>query len=73
MIGLLSVLEGALMLGQVPQHLAERIGRRLHDADPIEPYGTERDLRQAINNMNHRLRYALGEYEEPPSPRELPE
>jgi len=25
-------------------------------------------LRQVINDMNHRLRYAVGEYSDPPSP-----
>jgi hypothetical protein len=72
LIGLLAVLEGELMVGQVPQYLAEHIGGRLQD-DLLMPIGTERDLRQTINDLNHRLRYALGEYEEPPSPREVPE
>jgi hypothetical protein len=39
----------------------------------VEPGGTERDLRQSINDLNHRLRYALGEYNEPPRPLAVPE
>jgi hypothetical protein len=35
--------------------------------------GTERDLRQSISDLNHRLRYALGEYDEPPQPAAVPE
>jgi hypothetical protein len=35
--------------------------------------GTERDLRQSIDDLNHRLRYALGEYNEPPRPLAVPE
>jgi hypothetical protein len=31
-----------------------------------------RDLRQAINDMNHRLRYAAGEYDSPPLSIPLP-
>jgi hypothetical protein len=34
----------------------------------LEPGGTERDLCQSINDLNHRLRYALGEYDEPLRP-----
>jgi hypothetical protein len=34
--------------------------------------GTERDLCRSINDLNHRLRYALGEYDEPPRPLAVP-
>jgi hypothetical protein len=30
--------------------------------------GLPRDLRQVVNDMNHRLRYAGGEYDSPPPP-----
>jgi hypothetical protein len=39
----------------------------------LEPDATERDLRQAVSDLNHRLRYALGEYDEPPSSLPVPE
>jgi hypothetical protein len=30
------------------------------------------ELRQAVNDMNHRLRHALGEYDEPPTATPVP-
>jgi hypothetical protein len=66
-IVLLALLEGELMTGGVSQRLSRRIRDRL-DVD-----GTERDLRQSISDLNHRLRYALGEYDEPPQPMAVPE
>jgi hypothetical protein len=73
LIGLLAALEGELTAGEVSQHLSDRIRHRLQSVAVLEPGGTERDLRQSINDLNHRLRYALGEYDEPPSPSEVPE
>jgi hypothetical protein len=72
LIGLLAVLEGELTAGEVSQHLSDRIRHRLQSVEVLEPGGTERDLRQAINDLNHRLRYALGEYDQPPSPSQVP-
>jgi hypothetical protein len=66
-IVLLALLEGELMTGGVSQRLSRRIRDRL-DVD-----GIERDLRQSISDLNHRLRYALGEYDEPPQPMAVPE
>lgn len=34
--------------------------------------GTESELRQAINDLNHRLLYAIGEYSTPPRPEAVP-
>jgi hypothetical protein len=73
LIGLLAVIEGELMVGEVSRHLAGGIRDRLERVELLEPGGTERDLRQSINNLNHRLRYALGEYGEPPRPLAVPE
>jgi hypothetical protein len=73
LIGLLAVIEGELMVGEVPRPLSGRIRDRLERVELLEPGGTERDLRQSINDLNHRLRYALGEYDEPPQPLAVPE
>ncbi|WP_344612823.1 hypothetical protein [Dactylosporangium salmoneum] len=67
LIGLLAVLEGQLMVdGAVPERLAGRIRGRFERAGLLAPGGDAGDLRRAINGLNHRLRYALGEYPEPP-------
>ncbi|GGL21491.1 hypothetical protein GCM10012284_65110 [Mangrovihabitans endophyticus] len=73
LIGLLALLEGELMAGGVPEHLSRRIRDRLERVGLLGAAGTERDLRQSISDLNHRLRYALGEYDEPPRPVAVPE
>ena len=66
LIGLLGVLEGEIAVGEVTPHLSDRIRRRLERETLLRPDGTERELRQAISDLNHRLRYALGEYGDHP-------
>jgi len=73
LIGLLAVLEGELMTGEVSPHLSGRIRDRFERVGLLDAGGTERDVRQALNDLNHRLRYALGEYDEPPRPLAVPE
>jgi hypothetical protein len=73
LIGFLAVIEGELVAGEVSLHLSGCIRDRLERVELLEPGGTERDLRQSINDLNHRLRYALGEYNEPPQPLAVPE
>nr|BFE60969.1 hypothetical protein GCM10020063_054950 [Dactylosporangium thailandense] len=73
MIGVLAVIEGELMAGHASSQLAGNLRERLERARLLPPGGTERDLRQAINDLNHRLRYALGEYDRPPAPYVVPE
>jgi len=46
---------------------------RLEQVPLLEPGSCGRDLRQSISDLNHRLRYALGEYDEPPRPLAVPE
>ncbi len=72
-IGLLAVIEGELMAGEVSQHLSGRMRERLEQVQLLEPRSCGRDLRQSISDLNHRLRYALGEYDEPPRPLAVPE
>jgi len=42
------------------------------DADVLGADYDQRDLRQAINDMNQRIRYAADEYDTPPSSIPLP-
>lgn len=73
MVGLLAVLEGFMSAGRMPDDLTGRIRSRLVDVGLLGPDGEERDLRQAISDLNHRLRYALGEYDSPLSPIPVPD
>jgi hypothetical protein len=72
LIGLLAVLEGHLMIGDVDEHVAGHLRRRVEDVGLLPAGSDERGLRQALNDLNHRLRYALGEYDTPPVPEPVP-
>ena len=74
-VGILATLEGELMVASdgdalpdwaIP--LAHRLGRDgLLGAD-----AGQREVRQALNDLNQRLRYVLGEYDEPIAPLPVP-
>jgi hypothetical protein len=74
-VGLLATIESELMVGPegdgLPDWaapLAHRLGR---DGLLGEDAG-QREVRQALNDLNHRLRYVLGEYDEPIAPLPVP-
>ena len=73
LITMLAQLEGALMVGDVPNELAGRIQVCFVRAGLLAGPASQRDLRQAINDLNHRLRYAAGQYEEPSAPTPVPD
>jgi len=41
------------MAGEVSQHLSDRIRHRLQGVNLLELGATDRDLRQALNDLNH--------------------
>ena len=72
LIGILAVLEGEHLAGDLDEHVSRRLGDRLHRVGMLGKHWQSRELRQALNDMNHRVRYALGEYEDPPGPHPVP-
>jgi hypothetical protein len=68
LIGLLAVVENEAMNDQLDVGLRNHLSRRLASVGLMTDAADSRQLRQALNDLNHRLRYALGEYEEPPTP-----
>ena len=68
LIGLLAVLEGEVAVepggNEVPEW-ARPLARRLSVDGLLPPDVNRRQLRQGLNDLNHRLRYVLGEYDEP--------
>jgi hypothetical protein len=72
LIGLLAHLEGALLVEETLDDFAARLRARLIAEGVLSSQGNERDLRQVINDINHRLRYAIGEYSDPPTPVGVP-
>lgn len=76
LVGLLAVLEGELMSERdspdgIPDW-AQRLAARLTRDGLLATEPSNRDLRQALNDLNQRLRYVLGEYAEPPQSRPVP-
>jgi hypothetical protein len=65
LIGLLAVLEGHLLAGDVPDHLRRRLAERFRRLGMLPEPGDEVALREALDDLNHRLRSALGEYDAP--------
>jgi hypothetical protein len=57
--------------GEVPEW-AQGFAARLSRDGLLAPDGRSRELRHALNDLNHRLRYALGEHNEPPGPSSVP-
>jgi hypothetical protein len=72
LIGVLAVLEGAIWAGDLGEQITGKVAERFVQQGSLAAGHDQRDLRQAINDMNHRLRYAAGEYDAPPAPMPLP-
>jgi hypothetical protein len=67
-IGLLSILEGDLLGEVLDVELAGRLRDRFVRAGLLPEDAGLGELRRALAEMNQRVRYALGEYAEPPPP-----
>jgi hypothetical protein len=65
LIGLLAILEGEAMASQLDAGLVDHLSRRFASVGLLADGVGGREFRQALNDMNHRIRYALGEYDEP--------
>jgi hypothetical protein len=70
--GVLAILEGAIWAGDLNEQTTSKIAGRFVQQGLLAADHDQRDLRQAINDLNHRLRYAAGEYDSPPPPIPLP-
>jgi hypothetical protein len=69
LIGLLATLEGELMAadGESVPEWARGFAERLSRDGLLASAGNGKRLRQCLSDLNHRLRYVLGEYEAPPA------
>jgi hypothetical protein len=65
LIGLLAVLEAMSLQADLDPALVDRLSRRFAAVGLMANGGDDREFRQALNDMNHRIRYSLGEYDEP--------
>jgi hypothetical protein len=72
LIGVLAILEGAIWADDLDQWTTTKVAERFVQQGLLAADHNQRDLRQAITDMNQRLRYAAGEYESPPPSIPLP-
>ncbi|MGY1593588.1 hypothetical protein ACI79D_16565 [Geodermatophilus sp. SYSU D00708] len=66
LIGLLAVVEGQAMAGTFDPAFVAHLARRFASAGLLPDGATDRDVRQVLNDLNHRVRYSLGERDDPP-------
>jgi hypothetical protein len=74
LIGLLASLEGELLAdeGDDLPGWAKRFAGRLSRHGLLTADPDSRQVRQSLNDLNQRLRYVLGEYDEPPGSMPVP-
>lgn len=72
LVGLLAVLEGFVWSDNLPRQFLDKVRARFVREGHLTEGAGDYELRQAVNDVNQRLRYALGEYDAPPRPIELP-
>ena len=72
LIGMLAILEGAIWGGSFDEWTASKVADRFVQQGLLAADYDQRDLRQAIGDLNQRLRYAAGEYDSPPQSIPLP-
>ena len=66
LIGILAIAEGAIWGGSLDAWTTSKVAERFVQQGLLAADHDERELRQAISDMNQRLRYAAGEYGSPP-------
>jgi hypothetical protein len=74
-LGLVATLESELMVapdGDALPDWAAPLAHRLGRDGLLGEDAGQRDFRQALNDLSHRLRYVLGEYDVPIAPLPVP-
>src|ERR1700733_6706414 len=67
LIGILAILEGLIWAGQLDEQITSKVAERFVRQGLLDADHDQRDLRRAIDDMNQRIRYAVGEYDTPPA------
>ena len=66
LIGVVAVLQGTIYTGEVSADAVVALSRRLVIRVGHQDEDVERQVRQALDDLAQRLRYAAGEYDVPP-------
>jgi hypothetical protein len=76
LVGVLANLEGLVWVAGLDDHSVQTLLHRLESDGIAAPLGEGADprynVRQALNDLNQQLRYALGEYDSPHSSAPVP-
>jgi hypothetical protein len=72
LIGILAILEGRIWAGQLDEGTTSKVAERYVQQGLLGADHDQHDLRQAIGDMNQRIRYAAGEYDTAPPSIPLP-
>ena len=72
LIGILAILEGVIWGGKLDEQTTSKVAERFVQQGLLSADYDQHELRQAINDMNQRIRYAAGEDGTPPSSVPLP-
>jgi hypothetical protein len=72
LIQVLAVLQGRISVGDVSDEAVAALGKRLAYDAGHQDGDVERYVRQVLDDLGQRLRYALGEYDVPPKSEPVP-
>ncbi|HEY1917277.1 MAG TPA: hypothetical protein VGH27_17065 [Streptosporangiaceae bacterium] len=72
LIGILAILEGVIWAGQLEEQTTRKVAERFVQQGLLGADYDQSDLRQAIGDMNQRIRHAVGEYDTPPTSLPVP-
>jgi len=67
LIGILAVLDGVIWGGRLDEWTTSKVAERLVQQGLLTADHNRDDVHQALEDLNQRLRYAVGEYDNPPS------
>jgi hypothetical protein len=66
LIGILAVLDGAIWGGSLDEWTTSRVAERFVRQGLLAADHDRDDVHHALDDLNQRLRYAIGEYDDPP-------
>jgi hypothetical protein len=68
LIGIVAVLDGVIWGGSLDEWTTSKVAERLVQQGLLTADHNRDDVHQALDDLNQRLRYAVGDYDSPPSP-----
>jgi len=66
LIGILAVLDGVIWGGSLDEWTTSKVAERLVQQGLLTADHNRNDVHQALDDLNQRLRYAVGDYDSPP-------